>query len=280
MPANSGWTKIELSAKVFGHISQGLYRTPAGAIKELISNAYDAGAENVKIHTGFPAFRAFSCEDNGSGISLEQFEHLMKRGIGNSDKRVADTYSVKYDRPVIGRLGLGLLSLAQICTEFDIISHHETSGKAFRATIRFPAYSREDIDRIIKEKEATKEQLVQHGEYLVETTPYQSDKSGVKIYTNHLRHGFVRRMKELGQYGNLKVFKKNGPYSDFDQFIAAIASLKTKSLFFMSHYDQLLFGLAIASPLLYVGSGRSTVLLNFPPDQFISGAPQVLQIFG
>jgi hypothetical protein len=36
MAENDGWREIVLSKRIFGHISQGLYRTPAGAIKEMI----------------------------------------------------------------------------------------------------------------------------------------------------------------------------------------------------------------------------------------------------
>src|SRR5207245_7200387 len=136
--------KIKLSAKVFGHISQGMYRTPAGAIKELISNAFDADAEFVKFHTNFPTFKSFSCEDNGSGIALKEFKRLMNRGFGTSEKRSHDhAITQKYKRPVIGRLGIGILSLAQICTELQTVSHHRKSSTAFEATIRFPAYTKE-----------------------------------------------------------------------------------------------------------------------------------------
>jgi hypothetical protein len=81
------WKPIFLSAKVFGHLSRGLYRTPAGAIKELISNSFDADATLVRIHTGFPRFETFSCEDDGTGMSVSEFERLMNRGIGSSYKR-------------------------------------------------------------------------------------------------------------------------------------------------------------------------------------------------
>ena len=70
-------------------------------------------------------------------------------------------------------------------------------------------------------------------------------------------------MKDLQRYGNLKASKHSGPYEDFDGFIKATYSLKTKSLFFLSDYDQLIFGLAVASPLPYLETGRSTVLLEF-----------------
>ena len=45
---------IEVSSRIIRHISRGIYRSPAGALKELVSNAYDAGARKVTINTGYP----------------------------------------------------------------------------------------------------------------------------------------------------------------------------------------------------------------------------------
>src|SRR5579864_1781230 len=148
---SQAWQPIYLSAKVFGHLAQGLYRTPAGAIKELISNSFDADATLVRIHTGFPRFETFSCEDNGTGMSRDEFQRLMNRGIGSSYKRSSSALVTEvYKRPLIGRLGLGILSLAQICTRFEILSHHSGTETAFRATIQFPPYTRKEMDKIAK----------------------------------------------------------------------------------------------------------------------------------
>src|ERR1043165_8266145 len=145
---NKDWKPIKLSAKVFAHLSQGLYRTPAGAIKELISNSFDADARLVKLHTGFPTFETFSCQDNGTGMSQDEFQRLMNRGVGSSYKRTPTVLKTDRGRPVIGRLGLGILSLAQICTRFDIVSHHKENKTAVRATIKFPPYTRQEMDKI------------------------------------------------------------------------------------------------------------------------------------
>jgi histidine kinase/DNA gyrase B/HSP90-like ATPase len=205
MTASPKWDPIILSAKVFGHISQGLYRSPAGAIKELISNAYDAGAEFVKIHTDFPRFSTFSCRDNGSGISSSQFKALMTGGIGNSDKRGPNVVPSRYGRPVIGRLGIGMLSLAQICTQFDVVSHHAESRSAFRATIKFPPYTRIEIDKQLKKLRSSEaEGHIQGGEYVLKELDYDKSAAGVQVFTKYLRDGFTRLMKELKTLGTLR----------------------------------------------------------------------------
>ncbi len=243
------WQPIYLSAKVFGHLSQGLYRTPAGAVKELISNSFDADAQVVKLHTGFPQFETFSCEDDGKGMSQDEFRRLMNRGIGSSYKRTISPLTTQSGRPVIGRLGLGILSLAQICTRFEIVSHHKETKTAFRATIKFPPYTRQEMDKIAK-KALEDDDEIHGGEYQLVEERYISAKHGLRIYTKYLRESFRKRMRNLTRLGNKVVFKRTGPYKTFEQFLDVIyANTLTQSLNLLSDYDQLIFGLALAAPL-------------------------------
>ncbi len=52
--------KINVSAKVIYDISSGMYRSPANALKELISNAFDADATNVVIRTNRPLYKTIT----------------------------------------------------------------------------------------------------------------------------------------------------------------------------------------------------------------------------
>lgn len=272
------WQPIYLSAKVFGHLSQGLYRTPAGAIKELISNSFDADAPLVRIHTGFPRFETLSCEDNGTGMSEDEFRRLMNRGIGTSYKRssTADITEV-YKRPLIGRLGLGILSLAQICTRFDILSHHKASKTAFRATIQFPPYTRQEMDKIAKRLSGgDDDDQILGGQYQLDKVQYDPAKNGVRVFTKYLRESFRKRMRTtLPRFANKQTFGVADPYKTFQTYLGAIYSVPpVQSLNLVSDYDQLLFGLALAAPLPFIEdcnlvvqlpmiSNRQAELLNF-----------------
>jgi uncharacterized protein YbjQ (UPF0145 family) len=55
--------KIVLHEKAFAHLTRGMYRSPASAIRELISNAWDAGANTVQIRTGYPHFAVMTITD-------------------------------------------------------------------------------------------------------------------------------------------------------------------------------------------------------------------------
>jgi hypothetical protein len=246
---SESWQPIYLSAKVFGHLSQGLYRTPAGAIKELISNSFDADARLVKLHTGFPTFETFSCQDNGTGMSEDEFRRLMNRGIGSSYKRTPAVLKTDSGRPVIGRLGLGILSLAQICTRFDIASHHKESRTAFRATIKFPPYTRQEMDKIAKT--AKDDDEIHGGEFQLVQEKYDAEKQGLRVFTKYLREPFRKRMRNLTHFGNKIAHSRTGPYKTFDQYLGAIYNPRklTQSLNLFSDYDQLIFGLGLAAPL-------------------------------
>jgi hypothetical protein len=262
------WKPVKLAAKVIGHISTGMYRTPAGAIKELVSNAYDAGANYVKIHTGFPTFGTFSCEDDGSGILKSKFQTLMEGGIGDSDKQTTiETRFGKNGRPIIGRLGVGLLSLGQVCSQFQIRSYHGETREAFEAEIKFPPYSRQEIDRIITATKQDPSKLIKHGEYRISNLDYEDGRSGIIVTTGALRDMFRKTMSQLQNYANKRVSNSLESYGSFYKFLDAVVTPSLGSLTRASQYDQLLFGLALASPLPYPDAEddeRETVLLQIP----------------
>src|SRR2546425_2553760 len=102
--------KIKVHEKALAHLSRGLYRSPASALRELVSNAWDANATVVRITTNYPHFLQVSVEDNGEGFSKDEFTRLMGGNIGNSEKRPKNLQLIN-DRPVIGRLGIGMLGI-------------------------------------------------------------------------------------------------------------------------------------------------------------------------
>lgn len=79
--------KIKVHEKALAHLSRGLYRSPASALRELVSNAWDADATAVRVDTNFPNFFQISVEDNGQGFTKGEFQKLMEGGIGDSIKR-------------------------------------------------------------------------------------------------------------------------------------------------------------------------------------------------
>jgi hypothetical protein len=137
--------KIKVHEKALAHLSRGLYRSPASALRELVSNAWDANAKTVRIDTNYPHFLQLAVRDDGDGFTKENFESLMEGGIGNSEKRPSQIALIN-DRPVIGRLGIGMLGIAQICGAFTITSTPR-NGEPFSARVRLYDLLKEGLDR-------------------------------------------------------------------------------------------------------------------------------------
>ncbi len=106
---------IFAAQKMIADLSSGLYRSPAAALKELVANAYDADAEKVVITTDPPHFQVIVVRDTGVGMSLEKFVEVMQH-IGGSRKRIVYGDVTPKGRQMIGRIGIGLLAIAQLGT--------------------------------------------------------------------------------------------------------------------------------------------------------------------
>ncbi|MEK6286173.1 MAG: ATP-binding protein [Acidobacteriota bacterium] len=254
--------KIKVHEKALAHLSRGLYRSPASALRELVSNAWDAGATVVRINTNYPLFYQLSVEDNGAGFTREDFENLMEGGVGNSEKRTAaEPEPLPFDRPLIGRLGIGLLGIAQICGAFTIVSK-PSHGNGFRASVRLYDLLKERLDRkdseLVKEvevKEAQSETApkpdesgqqtiteVDIGEYSFEDYDEAAYKRGTRITADDVHPTFVDTFQK-----SLKFEKFKPPPLDWSKALKIASSVH--SLQELGDYWKLLWELSASCPL-------------------------------
>ena len=138
-------TSINAAARIIGDISTGIYRSPANALKELVSNAFDAGATEVVISTDHPGFSTVSCFDNGPGISIEKLMEVFQY-IGGSNKRWQGETG-RFGRPMIGRIGIGILAMSQISKQFVIISSREGDDYRIEAEVNIEEFETDDSAR-------------------------------------------------------------------------------------------------------------------------------------
>src|SRR5690242_7361397 len=82
-------TPLKTDGRVLARVTDGIYRLPGAALRELISNAYDADATRVVISTDRPRFSRITIEDDGNGMTPEALAHMLHH-IGGSAKRVSD----------------------------------------------------------------------------------------------------------------------------------------------------------------------------------------------
>jgi len=190
--------EIRVADVSIAHLSRGLYRSTAAAFKELVNNAWDEDAEEVRIYTNFPEFDFISCADNGPGMPEEKFRgYFAEKGVGYGDKRIGHkNLTEKYKRPIIGRLGIGLLAIGQLCYSFGIESHYIDKfgkGHAYRASIDLLDLDVPDIDESLSSDE---KEEIKVGNWKLTRIPYEKSKQGFNIYTSDIRETFRKEMKE------------------------------------------------------------------------------------
>jgi len=109
---------IVVEKEVVKHLSLGLYRNFALAIKELISNAYDAGATEVKLKLDLEEGRIV-LRDNGQGMNESEFkDEYLHIGFFKEPSKEPD----ELGRMRIGTFGIGFLAPLPYCKSLKIIT--------------------------------------------------------------------------------------------------------------------------------------------------------------
>lgn len=149
---------LSTDEKVLARVTDGIYRQPSSAIRELISNAYDADATNIWIDTDAPKFDNMTIRDDGNGMSIEILTNLIHH-IGGSAKRSSDqkksalgvtdlvdpTRSPVKKRKLIGKIGIGLFSVAQLTRHFSIVTKQVNTDYYLIADVILNNYSEQVV---------------------------------------------------------------------------------------------------------------------------------------
>jgi len=144
-------TTLATDERVIARLTDGIYRQPSSALRELISNAYDADATQVTINTDAPRFGRIVVEDNGHGMTPEALVNVIQH-IGGSAKRHTKGQSLEVTsqhdstlspngRKLIGKIGIGLFSVSQLTQTFQVITKVKNDSFRTIATIALRQYS-------------------------------------------------------------------------------------------------------------------------------------------
>lgn len=116
---------------MLGIISR-IYPRPILALLEAIQNAVDSKAKEIRVVVNLKE-RTYTVEDNGMGMSREQFEIKIKK-IGRSEKSQAPDENY-------GRYGLGLISFYGKFVEYTLTS----TSKDMKSKVGWEGYTTHDI---------------------------------------------------------------------------------------------------------------------------------------
>ncbi len=245
--------QIKVDKTALAHLSSGIYRSPGSALRELVSNAFDAGATRVTIDTNYPNFYKIVVTDDGDGITREAFHEHMTQ-IGKSDKRSA-TKSPRFGRPVIGRLGIGLLAVAQLCQEFRIISR-TGAGEVFEAHVVLSPRIREEADQ-------PDEQHLVGTFAFVESVSLELESSGTVILIATPHPTFTRTFQ-----AGTEAKKARRPDRSWIKNLKQLQAHSTVNE--LGDYWKLLFELSASSPIPYIDA-------NCVPDGLVTAKQDTLK---
>ncbi len=148
-------THLATSERIIARVTDGIYREPWAAFRELIANAYDADASYVVVETGAPEFNQITVRDDGIGMSPKTLAYVLQN-IGGSSKRTAagaDLNTVQKDandrspggRLLIGKIGIGLFAVAQLTQHFQIITKARGENVRTSATVRLRTHDEDEF---------------------------------------------------------------------------------------------------------------------------------------
>ncbi len=124
----TGIIDFKISHRIIQLFSEGLYSSPNKAVEELVSNSFDAGAENVHIILSpdlHDPDATIAVIDDGEGMNDKDLKsHWI---VGKSNKRNGGGHS---NRKPIGKFGIGKLSTYVLASK---LTHISKSGSTYYA---------------------------------------------------------------------------------------------------------------------------------------------------
>ncbi len=199
--------KMTLSLNVLNHLGLTLYSNIPSVLSEVVANSYDADAENVEITI---TESRIVIKDDGNGMSLDDI-NLKYLLVGYQKRKQGEAFSPKYNRPVMGRKGIGKLSLFSIANSIEVHSIKEGHAEAFEM-------KKDDIIAQINENEGVYfpkpiEPLpIEKG-----TTIIISDLKNRSFYPKPLKKRLARRFTIIGEKHNFQVSVNGDPISIDDR---------------------------------------------------------------
>ena len=184
--------EMTIDLNVLDHLGINLYSSTPPVLSEVVANSYDADATRVDIKIIDAEPSEIRISDDGEGMDIEDINRKYLY-VGYRRRENDEAFSKKFHRQVMGRKGLGKLSLLSIARCIEIHTKKESSkGEAFAIRL-------EDLQSCIAKGEKTYHPAeIEFKDELVEgvsgTTVIITDiKSSVNRTESYLRPRIAKR---------------------------------------------------------------------------------------
>lgn len=194
---------MTIDLNVLNHLGITLYSNTPAVLSEVVANAYDADAEEVRIYID-TSKGTLTIKDDGHGMTLEDVNaRFLNVGYRRRDQNEA--ISPKHKRPVMGRKGIGKLSLFSIARTIEIHTARDSDKHALRMRLS-------DIQELIAKpvsKEPYRPEKLDEGlvNFTHGTRIILNDlKKSMTNVAGGLRKRLARRFSILGVESNFRLY--------------------------------------------------------------------------
>ena len=204
--------EMTLSLNVLRHLGFGLYSNIAAVLSEVVANAWDADAEHVTIVID-AASGLVTIEDDGHGMTVDDAN--SKYLYVGYERRSQEARTLRFDRSVMGRKGIGKLSLFSIARTVEIHSVRNDVRHGFIM----------DSDKIEAKIKDGREGHYHPSE--VDPTAIDLERGTRIVLTNmkrklqwtgrHLRRRLARRFSIIGAQHNFEITLNDEPVTIQDR---------------------------------------------------------------
>lgn len=203
--------KMTLDLQLLNHLGLNLYSNASAVISETVANSWDADATEVNIVI---TDDSIIISDNGCGMDLEDINNKYLH-VGRQRRNADEAITTNYGRAVMGRKGIGKLSLFSIANSISVYSIKGQEKNALR------------ISTV-----ALKESIEKNEEYSPEELPtddFDFVHDGTKIVlrelkkrrtaalATYLRRRLARRFSIIGEQYSFVVKVNNEPVTISDR---------------------------------------------------------------
>lgn len=207
--------RVSMQLSVLEHLGENLYSGTPAVLTEVVANAWDADATEVLISTD-EKDGSLTIIDNGHGMDLPA---INERFLTVGFRRRLDQSAVteEHNRPVMGRKGIGKLSLFAIADEFTV--HSKTKDGSIEAL----SINRSNLVQAIKSKdteyhpeEIKREWLskkFQHGTR-IKITKFKNNRG---VRADFVTQRLSRRFSVIGKHNKFQVFVNKSEISVADR---------------------------------------------------------------
>ena len=123
---------MTIDLNVLNHLGISLYSNNPAVLAEAVANAWDADAESVTVKID-PEGGTIVIADDGHGMTAQDINKKFLR-VGRR-RRDEEPHSPKFGRPVMGRKGIGKLSLFSIADTIEVQSAKDGESSGFTMSL-------------------------------------------------------------------------------------------------------------------------------------------------